>query len=52
MVLRFPPQLGIIGLNHNTHDIGTVQNHFIVVDPAFAVVVMLIDILLCPFLPH
>jgi len=28
-----------------------VQHHFIVVDAAFAVVVMLIDILLCPFLP-
>jgi len=28
-----------------------VQNHFIVVDAAFAVVVTLIDILLCPFLP-
>ena len=43
-----PPQLS---RTHNTHDIGAVQNHFIVVDGAFAVVVMLIDILLCPFLP-
>jgi hypothetical protein len=40
-----------LGLNHNTQDIGAVQNHFIVADAAFAVVVMLIDILLCPFLP-
>jgi len=33
-----------------THDIGAVQNHFIVVDAAFPVVVSLIDILLIPFL--
>jgi hypothetical protein len=32
-------------------DIGAVQHNFIVVDAAFAVVVTLIDILLCPFLP-
>jgi hypothetical protein len=41
-----------LGFDHNTHDIGAVQNHFIVfVDAAFVVVVMLIGILLCPFLP-
>jgi hypothetical protein len=40
-----------LGLNHDTHDVGAVQYHFIVVDAAFAVVVTLIDILLCSFLP-
>ena len=40
-----------LGLDHNTHDIGAIQNHFIVVDAAFADVVMLIDILQCLFLP-
>jgi hypothetical protein len=44
-------QLGIIGLDHNMHDIVTVQNDFIVVDEAFDVVVTLIDILQCPYLP-
>jgi hypothetical protein len=39
-----------LGLNYNTRDKGEVQDHFIIVDAAFAVVVMLIDIL-CPFPP-
>jgi hypothetical protein len=32
-------------------DIGEVPHHFTVVNEAFAVVVTLIDILLCPYLP-